>query len=79
VFVIEDLQTSLECRMPEKAVFGWGDPQKTTALDMLRSIIDGNPSTDYKTERWDSFINNIESIFISNDRDDSIYAIIYKK
>jgi hypothetical protein len=79
VFVIEDLQTSLECRMPEKAVFGWGDPQKTTALDMLRSIIDGNPSTDYKTPNWDYFINNIESIEISNDRDDSIYAIIKKK
>jgi hypothetical protein len=79
VFVIEDLQTSLECRMPEKAVFGWGDPQKTTALDMLKSIITNNPYTDYKTPNWDYFINNIESIEISNDRDDSIYAIIKKK
>ena len=77
--VIEDLQTSIECRMPEKAVFGWGDPEKTTCLDMLYSIIDGNPTTDYKTDRWESFINNIESIFISNDREDSIYAIIKKK
>jgi hypothetical protein len=79
VLVIEDLQTSLECRMPSKAVFGWGDPTKTTALDMLNSIINGNPYTDYKTERWESFLNNIESIQISNDRDDSIYAIIIKK
>jgi hypothetical protein len=77
--VIEDLQTSIECRMPEKAVFGWGDPEKTTCLDMLHSIINGNPTTDYKTDRWESFINNIESIQISNDRDDSIYAIIKKK
>lgn len=77
--VIEDLQTSLECRMPEKEIFGWGDPTKTTCLDMLNSIIDGNPNTDYKTERWESFINNIDSIFISTDRDDSIYAIIKKK
>ena len=65
--------------MPEKAVFGWGDPEKTTCLDMLHSIIDGNPTTDYKTDRWESFINNIESISISNDREDSIYAIIKKK
>jgi hypothetical protein len=79
VLVIEDLQTSVECRMPEKSVFGWGDPTKTTALDMLRSIINGNPQTDYKTERWESFLNNIESIQISNDREDSIYAIIRKK
>lgn len=79
VLVIEDLQTSVECRMPEKAVFGWGDPTKTTALDMLRSIINGAPETDYKTERWESFLNNIESIQISNDREDSIYAIIRKK
>ncbi len=79
LFIIEDLQTSIECRMPEKAVFGWGDPEKTTALDMLYSIINGNPNTDYKTERWDSFLNNIESIEISNDREDSIYAIIRKK
>ena len=65
--------------MPEKAVFGWGDPTKTTALDMLNSIVNGNPNTDYKTERWESFINNIESIEISNDREDSIYAIIKKR
>jgi hypothetical protein len=78
-YVIESLQTSNECREPGKEIFGWGDPSKTTCLDMLQSIIDGNPSTDYKTERWNSFINNIESIFISNDRDDSIYAIIKKK
>jgi hypothetical protein len=79
LFIIEDLQTSLECRMPEKAVFGWGDPSKTTALDMLQSIIDNNPTTDYMTPSWESFLNNIESIQISNDRDDSIYAIIRKK
>ncbi len=79
LFIIEDLQTSLECRMPEKAVFGWGDPSKTTALDMLQSIIDNNPTTDYMTPSWESFLNNIESIQISNDRGDSIYAIIRKK
>ena len=79
LFIIEDLQTSLECRMPEKRVFGWGDPDKTTALDMLHSIQEGNPNTDFKTSVWDYFVDNIESISISQDRDDSIYAIIKKK
>jgi hypothetical protein len=79
LFIIEDLQTSLECRMPEKRIFGWGDPDKTTALDMLYSIQEGKPHTDFKTSVWDYFVNNIESISISQDRDDSIYAIIKKK
>lgn len=79
LFILEDLQTSLECRMPEKAVFGWGDPSKTTCLDMLNSIIDGNPITDYKTDQWEYFIQNIESLYISNDRTDSIYCVIKKK
>jgi len=65
--------------MPEKRVFGWGDPDKTTALDMLHSIQEGNPNTDFKTSVWDYFVDNIESISISQDRDDSIYAIIKKK
>lgn len=78
-FIIEDLQTSIECRMPEKSIFGWGDPQKTTCLDMLISIQNGSPNSDYKTDMWDYFINNVESIYISNDRTDSIYSIIKKK
>lgn len=78
-FVIEDLQTSLECRMPEKSIFGWGDPNRTTCLDMLYSIQNGEPICDYKTDEWESFISNIESIYISSDRNDSIYSIIKKK
>lgn len=78
-FVIEDLQTSTECRMPSKAVFGWGDPEKTTCLDMLYSIINGDPKCDYKTSEWDSFISEIEEIKITQDREDSILATIKKK
>jgi len=78
-FVIEDLQTSLECRMPEKRIFGWGNPNKTTCLDMLYSIQNGNPISDYKTNDWDSFISEIEYVYVSSDRNDSIYSIIKKK
>ena len=46
---------------------------------MLHSIQNGQPNTDFKTTIWDYFIENIESITISQDRDDSIYAIIKKK
>jgi SAM-dependent methyltransferase len=78
-FVIEDVQTSTECRMPSKAIFGWGDPEKTTCLDMLYSIINGDPKCDYKTSEWDSFISEIEEIKITQDREDSILATIKKK
>ena len=78
-FVIEDLQTSTECRMPSKAIFGWGDPEKTTCLDMLYSIISGDPKCDYKTSEWESFISEVEEIKLTQDREDSILATIKKK
>lgn len=79
LFIFEDLQTSIECKMPEKRIFGWGNPEKTTCLDMLESIVNGTPITDYITSEWQNFINSIESVEISKDRSDSIYAIIKKK
>lgn len=79
LLIIEDLQTSIECRMPEKRIFNWGDPDKTTCIDMLQSIIDKKPKTDYETSEWKYFYENIESIEISSDKEDSIYAIIKKK
>jgi hypothetical protein len=79
LFVIEDLQTSLECRMPSKAVFGWGDPEKTTTLEFLENLKNSKLETDYKIEGYDSILNDIESIEVSTDREDSIYAIIKKK
>jgi hypothetical protein len=78
-FVIEDLQTSIECRMPSKVIFGWGDPNKTTFLDMIDSIIAGSPKSDYITSEWDYFISNISEVWISKDRGDSIIATIKKK
>jgi hypothetical protein len=39
IYIIEDLHTSVEAKMPEKRVFGWGDPEKTTTLEMLENFI----------------------------------------
>ena len=36
-YILEDLHTSVECLMPEKSIFGWGDPTKTTTLKMLEN------------------------------------------
>jgi len=38
LYIIEDLHTSIEAKMPEKAAFGWGDPSKTTTLEMLENF-----------------------------------------
>ena len=38
LYIIEDLHTSIEAKMPEKAAFGWGDPNKTTTLEMLENF-----------------------------------------
>lgn len=77
-YVIADLQTSIECKTSGKEVFGWGDPQKTTTLEMLQSFINKTPKTDYVTNLWEYFYNNVEYVEISQDRNDSIYGIIKK-
>ena len=39
IYVIEDLHSSIEVHNPEKVrIWGWGDPTKTTALDMLENF-----------------------------------------
>lgn len=39
IFVIEDLHSSIEVHNPEKVrIWGWGDPTKTTTLDMLETF-----------------------------------------
>ena len=48
---MEDLHTSLECLLPEKAMFGWGDPTKTTTLQMLENYNNtGAIKSDYLTD-----------------------------
>ncbi len=82
IFIIEDLHTSLEAPMPEKAWCGWGDPDKTITLDMLKEFqTNGKIVSDYMTEEeMDYLNNNIESVEIYQSKPDwSITSVIKKK
>jgi len=63
LFIIEDLHTSTEARMPEKSVYNWGDPEKTTTLEMLENFMSsGKIKSDYLTEEESRYLEeNIES------------------
>ena len=82
VYIIEDLHTSLEVVMPEKSIFGWGDPNKTITLDMLKNYQKNNEIiSDYMTKEEIEYLNeNIQSIDIYRSRIDwSITSVIIKK
>jgi hypothetical protein len=82
LYVLEDLHTSLEVPMPEKAWCGWGDPTKTLTLDMLKNfILTGKIQSDYLTEDEITYLNdNILSVEIYQNRPDwSITSVIIKK
>lgn len=78
--VIEDLHTSVECKMPEKAIFGWGDPIKTTTLDMLEDFNrTGKIKSDYLTTEECRYLeHNIASCKIYHGTGPGIAAIITK-
>jgi hypothetical protein len=82
IYVLEDLHTSLEAPMPEKAWCGWGDSTKTLTLDMLNNFIStGKIQSDYLTEDEINYLNdNILSVEIYQNRPDwSITSVIIKK
>jgi hypothetical protein len=82
IFIIEDLHTSYEARMPEKSWCGWGDPEKTITLDMLNNFIsNGKIESDYMTDEEIEYLNNnIESVKIYQSRPDwSVTSVIIKK
>lgn len=82
IFIIEDLHTSLEVVMPEKKVFGWGEPNKTITLDMLKNFQKtGIIISDYMSKDEIEYLNNnIKSVEIYKNRSDwSITSIIRKK
>jgi hypothetical protein len=66
MYIIEDLHTSNEVKMPEKAAFCWGDPNRTTTLDMLRNYLTtGEMVSDYlTTEECEYLKQNIWSVEI---------------
>lgn len=72
LYILEDLHTSIECLMPEKAMFGWGDATKTTTLQMLENFKStGKIISDYLSEEECKYLEeNIEvcEIFYLNDK-----------
>lgn len=82
LYILEDLHTSVECLMPEKAIFGWGDPTKTTTLKMLEEFTNTNKIiSDYLTEEQSKYLEeNIEycEIYTLNNGM-SITSVIKKK
>lgn len=83
LFIIEDLQTSTEAKMPEKEIFNWGDPSKTTTLDMLRLYQQtGKIVSDYLTPDQCIVLENmIDSIVIYDEYGEynSILCVIKRK
>ena len=63
IYILEDLHTSVEVGMPDKKVFGWGDPENTITLYMLEKFIEsGKFQSDYMSdEEIDYLEENIES------------------
>jgi len=82
VFVIEDLHTSIECKMESKKIFNWGDIDKKTTLESLKEFVEtGIFSSDYlNKEECDYLTENIKSCVIYDERGDwSIAATLIKK
>lgn len=82
MYVLEDLHSSIEVNIPEKAaVWGWGEPGKTTPLDMLEKFMEtGKINSDYLTEDECTYLEqNIASVEIFKLAPTSITSIIIKK
>ena len=83
LYIIEDLHTSIEAKMPEKRVFGWGDPEKTTTLEMLENFSKtGKIFSEYiSLEDLEYLQNNIEycEVLRRNESYWSITSVIKKK
>jgi hypothetical protein len=80
-YIIEDLHTSIECKNPDKVVFGWGDPNKITTLDLLENYLQTNK---IKSEYLDAdqikyLEKNIERVEVFKLSNESITSIITKK
>ena len=82
IYILEDLHTSFEVVMPEKAWCGWGDSSKTITLNMLESFKEtGKIESDYMTQdEMDYLSENIKSVEIYKNRPDwSVTSVIIKK
>ena len=80
-YIIEDLHTSIECKNPHKAVFGWGDANKTTTLELLENYIaTGKIKSEYFSADEIKYLEqNIERVEVFRLSSESITSIITKK
>lgn len=82
IYVIEDLHSSIEVHNPEKVrIWGWGDPTKTTTLDMLETFQKtGKIVSDYITALEAIELESlIESVEIFKVAETSITSVIRRK
>jgi hypothetical protein len=82
LYIIEDLHTSLEAKIPEKYIFNWGNPENTLTLDMLKDFKKtGVLTSDYMSQEDLKYLNdNIKSVEVYQSRPDwSITSVIVKK
>ena len=80
LYILEDLHTSVECKMPEKAWCNWGDPTKTTTLEMMQKFIKTKQiQSDYiSAEECEYLNNNIKDMEIFRTNHMSITSVIRK-
>jgi len=80
-YIIEDLHTSIECKNPHKAVFGWGDPNKITTLELLDNyLVTGKIKSEYLSVAEIKYLEqNIERVQVFKLSGESITSVITKK
>ena len=86
LFIIENLQTSHEVGIPGKQVFNWGDPDKTTTLNMLRDLTlnkNHHFSSDYISdsdkEYLEKNVHDCSILFQRGEELSSVTSVIKKK
>jgi hypothetical protein len=82
IYVIEDLHSSIEVNIPEKAaLWGWGEPGHITPLEILEHFQKTEKIiSDYLTEEEKQYLqDNIKSVEIFHIGPTSITSIIVKK
>ena len=69
--------------MPEKSVYNWGDPEKTTTLEMLENFISsGRIKSDYLSDEECRYLEgSIESCYVlrKDEHYFSVTSVITKK
>jgi len=78
LFIIENLQTSHEAKMSGKQMFNWGDPNKTTTLEMLQNLIllNNNVQSDYISDADKEYLkNNIDYCKLLYERGEELSSV----